>query len=58
MPTIDYSGEINFTCECKKCGAGLSGEIRKEYKNKGAIICEVELCRGCVGEAIDKALEE
>jgi hypothetical protein len=55
MPTMDYSGEVEFICECKKCGAELSGEMGGSYR--GAIICTVELCQGCVDEAVDKALD-
>jgi hypothetical protein len=40
MPTMDYSGEVEFICECKKCGAELSGEMGGSYR--GAIICTVE----------------
>ena len=56
MPTIDYSGEVEFTCECKKCGQELIGEMGTGYR--GRIICTVELCQDCVDEAIDKAKEE
>jgi hypothetical protein len=56
MPTIDYSGEVDFDCECKKCGGKLEGNMGEGYR--GRYICTVELCQGCVDEAVDKAKEE
>lgn len=56
MPTMDYSGEIDFVCECDKCGQELRGDVDKGYR--GTIICKVELCKDCVDEAINEAIDK
>ena len=55
MPMIDYSGQIEFMCECQKCGKTLRADMTTDYKGKP--ICQVESCQDCVDEAVDKAKE-
>ena len=56
MPSLDYEGEIEFTCECERCGKELNADVRKG--RYGAVIIKVAECEDCIDEAVDKALKE
>jgi hypothetical protein len=55
MPTLDYSGEVEFECVCQVCGNGLSSEVGRDRRGMWTI--EVEACQGCIDAAIENEKE-